>query len=43
MYPYFKERFLNKLAASGNPSQGAIALIERAEYYDEHYGSGGSK
>lgn len=42
IYPYFKERFLNKLTASGNPSQGAIDLIERAEYYDKYYGSGGS-
>ncbi len=40
IYPYFKERFLNKLTASGNPSQGAIGLIERAEYYDKHHGDG---
>ncbi len=40
MYPYFKERFLNKLVASGNASEGAISLIERAEYYDKHYGNG---
>jgi hypothetical protein len=42
MYPYFKERFLDKLAASGNPSQGAKSLIKRAEYYHEHYSKGGS-
>ena len=40
MYPYFKERFLNKFAVSGNPSQGAIGLIERAEYYNKKYGEG---
>ncbi|MBI5032941.1 MAG: hypothetical protein HZB51_20665 [Chloroflexi bacterium] len=42
MYPHFKERFLNKLAASGNRSEGAIGLIKRAEYYDKHYGNGES-
>lgn len=41
-YPHFKERFLNKLVASGNSAQGAINLIERAEYYDKHYGKGNS-
>lgn len=42
MYPHFKERFLNKLAASGNATQGAISLIERAEYYEKNYGKGNS-
>jgi hypothetical protein len=42
IYPYFKERFLNKFVVSGNPSQGAIGIIERDEYYDKHYGNGGS-
>jgi hypothetical protein len=43
MYPYFKERFLSKLAASGNSSEGAVSLIKRAEYYDKYYGNGASK
>lgn len=37
IYPYFKERFLNKFVVSGNQSQGAIGLIERAEYYNKKY------
>ena len=42
IYPYFKEKFLDKFSASGNPSQGAISLIERAEYYDKYFGSNDS-
>jgi hypothetical protein len=30
----FRERFLSKLAASGNPIQGFIAVIESGEYHD---------
>lgn len=37
IYPYFKERFLNQFVVSGNPSQSAIGLIERAEYYNKNY------
>ena len=42
VYPHFKERFLNKFIVSGNPSQGAKGLIERAEYYDKYYGNSDS-
>lgn len=42
MYPYFKEIFLGKIAASGNRSESAIGLIKRAEYYNKHYGNGES-
>jgi len=38
MYPYFKEQFLGKFALSGNPSESAVGLIERAEYYNKNYG-----
>lgn len=38
MYPYFKQRFLDKFVISGNPSEAAIGLIERAEYYNKNYG-----
>jgi len=43
MYPHFKKRFLNKFAVSGNRSEGALSLIERAEYYDKRYGNGEAK
>jgi hypothetical protein len=33
MYPYFKSRFLNKLYSSGQRSDTAVMIIERAENY----------
>jgi hypothetical protein len=36
VYPHFKSILLNKFDLSGNPTEGAISLIERAEYYSKY-------
>lgn len=36
VYPYFKNKLLEKFELSGNPSQSAMSLIERAEYYSKY-------